>query len=153
MISGEGIVIINSPAKVIFEFILDLHKYMLADQKIRKVYEMQPEGDRIKVKTGGMFRGIATPPAIQYVTPTAYSRIDVVSKPQTLAHIIMPFTGLFTFEELGNNQTRVLHRETFHPPLPFRWLIEPLLSDWLAQDVPAEMALLKKLIEEGIPEQ
>ena len=60
-------------------------------------------------------------------------------------------TAAATFEDLGDRTTRVFHREALDPPTPVKWLIEPLLRDWLAHDTPAEMVRLKQLLEDGGP--
>lgn len=149
MITGEGTVEVERPAKDVYEFVTDLSRYMLADQKIRKIYSVKQQGDVVELRTGGLFRGIATPAAVQYLSATPYSKVRIWSKPYTLAHVVMPFEGLFTFESITENRTRVFHRETFNPPRPFKWALEAYLGDWLTKDVQIEMQRLKELLEAG----
>src|SRR6185369_13714115 len=95
----------------------------------------------------GRFRGVPTPAVRQMATIEPYRRIDVRSKPGTVAHDLAPFHGSFTFEDLGDGTTRVVHREELDVAAPLRWLIEPLLRGWLAADTAAEMVRMKQLLE------
>jgi hypothetical protein len=147
VIAGEGTQVIRRSAKDIFDFILDLEQYRKADTKIDRVYSVRRDGDKTEIHYRGRFRGFPTPAVRQIVTVEPHRRIDVRSKPGTLAHLLAPFHGLFVLEELGDGTTKVFHREALDPPVPVKWLIEPLLGAWLAQDTPVEMVRLKQLLE------
>ena len=147
MIAGEGTQVIRRSAKDIFDFILDLEQYRKADTKIDRVYSVQWESDSAEIRYSGRFRGLSTPAVRQVITIDRYRRIDVRSKPGTLAHLFAPFHGLFILEELGDGTTKVFHREAIDSPAPIKWLIEPLLRRWLEEDTPAEMVRLKRLLE------
>ena len=149
MIAGEGTQIICRPAKDIYEFILDLQRYRKADTKIGRVHSVQWHGQTAEIRYAGRFRGWPTPVVRQVITAEAYRRIDIRSKPGTLAHRIAPFHGLFILEPLDDATTRVFHREALDPPAPFKWLLEPLLGRWLADDTPAEVLRMKQLLEAG----
>jgi hypothetical protein len=147
MIAGEGIELIRRPAKDICQFILDLEQYKRADLKIRRVHSVTWDGDRAEVRYSGRFRGLPTPAVRQVLTVQRYSRIDVRSKPGTLAHALGLFHGVFTFEELHDGTTRVFHREELAFRRPLDRLVEPLLRSWLEADTPREMTRLKTLLE------
>jgi hypothetical protein len=149
MIAGEGTERIRRTAREIWDFILDLEQYRKADTKIARVHWVRRSGDGLEVCYSGRFRGVRTPAVRQTVTLDPHRRIDVRSKPGTLAHLVAPFHGLFLFEELPDGTTKVFHREALDPPAPFKWLLEPLLRRWLAEDTPAEMARMKQLLEAG----
>ncbi|MBI3767151.1 MAG: SRPBCC family protein [Deltaproteobacteria bacterium] len=147
MIAGEGTQLIHRPAKDIYEFVLDPERYKQADLKIAAVHSVTWHGDRAEIHYSGRFRGIATPAVRQIITVQPCRRIDVRSIPGSLAHLMSSFHGMFTLEELGDGDTRVFHREelVFRPPL--KWIIEPLLRDWLADDTRQEVLRLKALLE------
>ena len=147
MIAGEGTQLIRRPAKDIFEFVLDLERYKKADLKIGTVHSVKWQGDHGEIHYDGRFRGFPTPPVRQIITVQRFRRIDVRSKPGTVAHFVSAFHGLFTFEEIGDGLTRVFHREElrFRPPL--KWVVEPVLRTWLERDIPQEVLRLKALLE------
>ena len=147
MIAGEGTQVIRRAPEAIVAFILDLEQYRQADTKITRVHWVRRQGDGAEVCYSGRFRGVPTPPVRQTVAIEPYRRIDVRSKPGTLAHLVSPFHGSFTLEDLGDGTTRVVHREQLDVVAPLRWLIEPFLRDWLAADTAAEMVRMKQLLE------
>jgi hypothetical protein len=100
-----------------------------------------------EIHYSGRFRGWPTPAVRQLIKTQPYSRIDVLSKPGTLAHFVSRFHGTFTFDELGSDTTRVFHREelVFLPPLHL--LLEPLLRSWIENDTAQEVLRLKTLLE------
>ncbi len=149
MIAGEGTAIIRRSAKAIYEFILDLEKYKQADLKIRTVHSVVWHGEQAEVHYSGRFRGLSTPAVRHIITVQPYRRIDVRSKPGTLAHFVSRFHGSFTFEEVGHDETRVFHREElqFRPPLS--WIVEPILRSWLEADTAQEVVRLKAMLEAG----
>jgi hypothetical protein len=149
MIAGEGSQLIRRAARDIYEFILDFESYKKADLKIERVYSVTWRGNEGEVCYTGRFRGLRTPAVRQSVAADPYRRIDVRSKPGTLAHLVSRFHGSFTFEDVGGGVTRVHHREEICFPLPLRWLAEPWLRSWLAADTPQEMLRLKRLLEAG----
>jgi len=149
MIAGEGTALIRRPAKAIYEFVLDLERYKQADTKIGTVHCVTWDGDRGEILYSGRFRGLPTPAVRQTITAAPYRRIDVRSIPGTLAHAMSGFHGLFTFDELADHTTRVFHREELVFRGPLRWVVEPLLRDWLAADTAEEVGRMKTLLEAG----
>jgi len=147
MIAGEGIEMIQRSARDIYEFVLDFERYKMADLKIGKVHSVVWRDGEGEVRYGGRFRGLTTPPVRQRIDVQEHRRIDVRSIPWTLAHAACRFHGVFTFEEVRTNVTRVYHREEFAFRVPLRWLVEPMLRSWLESDVEQEVARLKKLLE------
>ena len=147
MIAGEGTEVIHRPAKAIYEFVLDFDKYRKADHKIRAVHSVSWHGHRAEVHYSGRFRGLPTPSVRQIITVEPYRRIDVRSKPGTIAHFMSRFHGIFTFEELGEGMTRVFHREELVFRRPLGWFLEPPLRAWLENDTPQEVLRLKALLE------
>ncbi len=153
MIAGEGTQIIRRSAREIYEFILDLERYRQADTKIGRVHSVEWRGDVAEICYSGRFRGLNTPAVRQIISAEPYRRIDIRSKPGTAAHRIAPFHGLFTLEQLADGTTRVFHREALAPPVPFKWVLDPLLRAWLERDTPAEMVRLKRLLEAGAADE
>ena len=151
MIAGEGTQLIQRPAKDIYEFVLDLEKYKLADLKIGRVRSVTWHDNSAEVAYSGRFRGLPTPVMRQVITVQPYRRIDVRSKPGTFAERVSRFHGVFTFEDLAGGATRVFHREELIFPPPISWFIEPLLRGWLANDTPQEVRRLKALVEAVAP--
>ena len=147
MIAGEGTQIIRRPAKEIFEFVLDPESYKKADFKIGTVHSLTWRDGQAEIHYSGCFRGWPTPSVRQLIKTQPYSRIDVLSKPGTVAHFVSRFHGTFTFEELGTDATTVFHREelVFLPPLNL--VLEPLLRSWIEHDTPQEVLRLKTLLE------
>jgi hypothetical protein len=146
VIAGEGTAIVRCSAKDAYEFVLDLERYRQADRKVGAVHSVVWHGSEGEIHYSGCFRGWTTPAVRQTITVEPYRRIDVRSKPGTLAHAATCFHGVFTFDELGDGTTRVFHREELdlHPAVA--WLLAPLLRDWLAADTPEEVARMKELL-------
>ena len=150
MIAGEATIDIRRPARECCEFVLDLERYRRADTKIRAVHSVTWKGeDHAEVQYGGRFRGLNTPLVRQSVDVQRYRRIEVRSIPGTLAHAASRFLGVFTFEELGGGVTRVYHREEIDVRPPLRWIVEPFLREWLANDTPVELVRMKRMLEEA----
>ena len=147
VIAGEATQLIHRPAKDIYDFVLDLDSYKKADTKIAEVFSVRWSGDQVEILYRGVLRGIPSPPAVQIATVQPGRRIDVRSKPGTLAHWMVGFHGVFTFEELAGGATRVFHREEFTFRAPFKWIAEPYLAAWLAEDTRQEMVRMKALLE------
>lgn len=150
MIAGEGTVVVQRDARSIYEFILDFDEYKRADHKIGTVYSVTWRGAEAEVCYAGRLRGFPTPAVRQIVSVEPHRRIEVRSKPGTLAHSISRFHGLFTLEELTDGATRLFHREELEFAPPLRWLLEPLLKSWLEADTPEEVLRLKELVERPV---
>src|SRR5262249_51597283 len=152
MIAGEATVDIHRPAREVCDFVLDLERYKQADRKIGSVHSViwNAAGDEADIEYSGRFRGFDTPAVRQTLHVERDRRIDVRSKPGTLAHAVSRFHGIFTFEDLGDGVTRVFHREEIEFGPPLKWLMEPLLRAWLENDTPKEMQRMKALLE-GAP--
>jgi hypothetical protein len=150
MIAGEGTQVIGRSARDIYEFVLDFERYKKADLKIEAVHSTVWRGEQAEVHYSGRFRGLPTPSVRHVVSVQPYRRIDVRSKPGTLAHLVSRFHGIFTLEQLGGGATRVYHREELEFAAPFKWFIEPLLRSWLEADTPQEVERLKMLLEAGL---
>ena len=147
MIAGEGTIVIDRPARDVYEFVLDFEQYMRADLKIAAVHSITWKDDGAEVHYSGRFRGVRTPAVRQAVTVEPYRRIDVRSIPGTLAHFMSTFHGSFIFDALADGTTRVFHREELTFRFPLDLLLEPLLGPWLASDTPQEVARMKTLLE------
>jgi hypothetical protein len=148
VIAGEGTAVVRCSPREAYAFVLDLERYRLADHKIGTVHSVTWHGEHeAEVCYSGRFRGWTTPAVRQTVTVEPYRRIDVRSKPGTLAHAMSEFHGSFVFDEQPDGTTRIFHREeiVFHPALA--WLMESLLGDWLARDTPEEVARMKVMLE------
>lgn len=115
MIAGEGTQLIHRPAKDIYEFVLDPEQYKRADLEIGTVYSVSWRGDQAEIHYSGIFRGVPTPAVRQTIDVEPYRRIDVRSKPGTLAHVMSRFHGLFT---AGTRDSSGRLHQTSPPPGP-----------------------------------
>lgn len=147
MIAGESTQIIQRPAKDIYEFILNPEQYKRADTKIGHVYSLDWHGHLGEVRYSGRFRGVRTPAVRQIISVELHRRIDFRSKPGSFAHFAAPFHGFFVLEPVDATSTKVFHREALDPRIPFKWLMERWLGRWLAEDTPAEVMRLKRILE------
>jgi len=150
VIAGEGTAAIRCPPKAAYEFVLDIDRYRQADHKIGAVHSVVWHGDTAEIRYSGCFRGWTTPAVRQTITVEPNRRIDVRSKPGTLAHLVARFHGLFTFDDLGDGTTRVFHREELDLHPAAAWMLAPLLRDWLTADTPEEVSRMKRLLEENL---
>src|SRR5881396_1055784 len=110
VIAGEGTAVVRGTPRAAYEFVLDLDRYRKADHKIGAVHSVAWHGDEGEIHYSGRFRGWPTPAVRQTIRVERYRRIDVRSKPETAAHTVSRFHGVFTFEDLGDGTTRIFHR-------------------------------------------
>ncbi|MGH9096396.1 MAG: SRPBCC family protein, partial [Acidimicrobiales bacterium] len=64
------------------------------------------------------------------------------------ARWFLNFEGSFECTETEAG-TDVVHREVFDFKPPWQWFLDPLLRKWLENDITAEMARFKDLVEGG----
>jgi hypothetical protein len=150
VIAGEGTEIIERPVEDCWGFVLDFERYMRADTKIARVDWIRWDGDRAEIRYAGKLRGLPASTTVQVIDVQPHRRIDVRSKPGTPQHAACRFHGWFTFDDLGDGRTRVTHREEFDFRPPLRWLVEPRLRDWLAEDTRHEVTRMKEMLEAGV---
>lgn len=144
MISGEGTTTIRRSAAEVMEFVLDFRRYAEADTKIRRVFEMEREGNHGRVRYSAWFWKLPVPTVVHEWTLVPHSRLEVRSTRRDGA--LERFEGLFTCEETSEG-TRVLHRETFVFIPAVAPLIDRLFGSWLARQVRDEVTLLKRALE------
>lgn len=141
-------VIARSPQDIL-EFVMDLERYRAADHKIVRVRSLQREQGDVVVSFRSRARGLPAM-ARQRMHLVAGERIEVTNLPswqQRLVH----FDGSFVCEPTPEG-TRVTHRYVFDFKAPARWILEPYLRTWMASDIRAEMARMKKIMESGHPD-
>ncbi|WP_437622908.1 SRPBCC family protein [Sorangium sp. So ce1151] len=134
------------PPESIIDFVTDLHRYKLADWKIGRVLGMRREGDRIWMRHDGKLRGLPGPPVTLEMTILGRHAVRYRSLRSFPACLFLTFEGGFDLDETAMG-TRVVHTERFRFFAPWRWVMDPFLSEWLARDVREEMGRLKTLIE------
>lgn len=151
MIRAEGTVEIERPPREVLEFVLDLDRYRLADEKITKVAAQPTLGE--DQRTGralyrGKLRGFPTPSQWQTVSLDPWSRLDLTTEPGQWTARMATFEGGFICEELDGGSTRLTHFEQFDFRPPAKWLLEPYLDKWMQRYlVDVELPKLKVLIE------
>lgn len=146
-IIGEATTTVRATPEDVFEFVLDLDRYRQADHKIGRVLDVERTGNTGTARFAGRIRGLPGPVGTYPFTLTE-DRLVFGSPEAGLARWFMDFEGTFecTVTEDG---TRVTHREAYTFKRPWRGLANLLLRGWLERDTTAEMARVKRLIEDG----
>lgn len=145
VIVGEGQATVAASTAEVFEFVLDLHRYRLADRKIGRVGRIERDGDSGTVRFAGRIKGMPGPSGVYPFTMTR-TGLRFGSPIAGPAKWLLEFEGTFDCEE-SENGTIVRHREAFAFKSPWRWLAEPLLRGWLEADTAEEMVRFKQVIE------
>jgi hypothetical protein len=145
VIVGEGQATVAVSTAEVIEFVLDLHRYRLADRKIGRVGRIERDGDTGTVRFAGRIKGVPGPSGVYpfRITPTG---LRFGSPIAGAAKWFLDFEGTFECEE-SDDGTIVRHREAFAFKRPWRWLAEPLLRHWLEADTADEMVRFKQIIE------
>ncbi len=144
MIVGEASATVVVPPREVFEFVLDLDRYRLADHKIGRVGAVNRNGDRGTVTFSGRIRGLPGPSGT-YPFALTPSRLEFGSAIAGAARWFLDFEGTFDCA-VTDRGTVVTHREVFDFKRPWRWVLEPLLRRWLESDVGEEMVRFKELV-------
>ncbi len=132
------------PPSEVFDFVLDLHRYQLADHKVRKVGRIERTGDTGTARFSSRIRGIPGPPAT-YPFTVSPSRLWIGTPKTGPTRFVLTFEATFDCEETEAG-TVVLHREAYGFKRPWRWLAEPLLGRWLEADTAKEMDRFHELL-------
>jgi hypothetical protein len=146
MIEGIGEAIIARAPEEIIAFVTDLERYKRADWKIGRVLEVRRDGDRILMRHDGKLRGIPGPAVTLELVVDGRRAVRYHSVPTFPSRCVLTFDGGFELDEAAGG-TRVVHVERFHFLAPWRWVAEPFLREWLANDVREEMTRLKAILE------
>lgn len=143
-IVGEATIVVDATPAEVFDFVLDLDRYRLADHKIGPG-RTHRNGSSGTVEFVGRLRGVPGPKGVYpyELTPT---RVTVGSPIAGPARWFLDFEGVFDCE-ITDAGTRVLHRETFAFKRPWRWVAGPALRRWLPRDVEAEMRRFGALVD------
>lgn len=146
MIEGVGEAIVRRPPEAIIAFVTDLTQYKRADWKIGRVLETRRDGDRIFMRHDGTLRGLSGPAVSLEMVVESTTSVRYRSIPSFPARLFLTFDGGFELTQTLEG-TRVVHTERFRFFLPWRWIAEPFLRRWLANDVREEMVRLKSILE------
>ena len=145
MAVGEASTLVMRPAAEILDFILDVEAYRAVDPRLRTIKWVRRTPGETVFRFRPALMGLPGPMTTQRVTLTPGKRVDITPEPSRLDRIA-GFTGLLECTpEAGG--TRVHRRLEFRLARPLSWLMDPLLTRWLEQDVPAELARLKAHLE------
>lgn len=147
MIIGEASATVAASPSEVFELVLDLERYKLADRKIGRVGAVRRDGDRGSVRFSGRIRGLPGPSGT-YPFELSSTRLWVGSPTAGAARWLLDFEGTFDCETTDQG-TVVTHREVFDFKRPWRWLAEPLLRSWLERDTAEEMTRFEQLFAPG----
>lgn len=145
VIVGEATTTVSVSPDAVFDFVLDLERYRLADHKIGRVGPVERWGDRGMATFSGRIRGLPGPSGTYpfVVTPSRLAFSSAIAGP---ARWFLDFEGTFECRATEDG-TEVTHREVFDFKRPWRWLVEPFLRRWLESDTAEEMARFKQLVE------
>ncbi len=149
MIEGIGTILIARPPQAIADFVTDLESYKLADWKIGRVLHQERSDEKIIMRHDGRLRGLPGPAVKLELTRVDPHTIRYRSLTSFPSRFVLRFEGGFDFR-LTPDGTEVTHTERFHFYWPWKWLAEPFLRDWLAQDVQAEMQRMKAILEGSV---
>jgi hypothetical protein len=150
MIEGIGEALVRRPPEAIIAFVTDLSRYKKADWKIGRVLESRREGNRIFMRHDGTLRGLPGPPVSLEMTIEGSTSVRYRSVPTFPSKWFLTFDGGFELSEVEGG-THVVHMERFRFHAPWRFVAEPFLRTWIAEDVPKEMARLKTILESEGP--
>jgi hypothetical protein len=146
MIEGIGDIVILREPEDIVAFVTNLNTYKMADLKIGRVLEQRTEGNSIFMKHDGSLRGIPGPAVSLEMKIESQTKITYRAVPTFPSRFILDFNGGFELTLLEKG-TRVIHVERFHFKVPFKFVAEPFLRNWLQTDIAEEMKRLKLLLE------
>lgn len=146
---AEGSALISREPKDILEFVLDLERYRLADQKLNRIYFVKRNGNTGLVRYSGQLWGIPTPAETQEFHLTPYSRLEFWSVPSRWPGLLSRFAGLFTCEPQAQG-TMVFHSETVHLARLIAPLAVSVLGGWFQAEMNREVHRLKTLLETGV---
>jgi hypothetical protein len=146
MIEGVGEALIRARPEAILAFVTDLERYKLADWKIGRVFETRREADAFFMRHDGKLRGVPGPSVALRMVVIGKAAARYHSVPTFPSRLFLTFEGGFELTETPEG-THVVHTERFRFFAPWRWIAEPFLRDWLAEDVRQEMKRLQVLLE------
>lgn len=151
MIRAEGSIDIERSPREVLDFVLDLHRYRLADAKITSV-TAQPTLTEDNCEGRALYRaklrGIPTPSQWQIVSLVPWRRLDIRTEPGQWTAQIATFEGGFICEPRSDGTTHFTHFEQFDFRPPVKWLLDPYLDKWMQRYlVDDELPRLKTLIE------
>lgn len=150
MIIGEASVTVDAPRTAIFEFVLDLERYRQADHKIGPggTITWNDDGTGGTMRFPGRLLGLPAPTGTYPFTKSENSLRIGPPIAGGARWVLEDFDGSFELVETDDGVVAT-HREALQFRRPWRWLIDPLLRRWLANDTTKEMARFKQLVESG----
>src|ERR1700735_3510773 len=119
MILGQASTTVAASPADVFEFVLDLNRYRLADHKIGRVGPLTQTGDGGTVSFSGRIKGLPGPAGTYPFTKTE-SRLVIGSATAGPARWFLDFEGTFDCQ-VTDQGTVVTHREVFNFKRPWRW--------------------------------
>lgn len=138
MAHGEARLVMEQSPREIIEFVLDLHEYQKVDDKLAKVYRVERDGDAVVFRFRPRLLGLPGPVTTQRVALNEEGdRIEVSGIPSWTDSFVR-FHAFFHLAET-NEGTLVHRRVEFHFRPPVSWLMDRVVSRWLAEDVPREL--------------
>lgn len=145
-IVGEASTTVQASPEEVFEFVIDLERYRLADHKIGRVGHVERAGDGGTVRFSGRIMGMPGPsgtyPFTLSDTRLAFGR--PVAGPARW--FLEDFEGSFVCD-VTDEGTHVTHREAYLFARPWRWVVGPLLRRWLERDTAGEMVRFQALLD------
>ena len=129
------------------EFVLDLDRYRLADNKIGRVTQpVELDGDGVgRVRYWGRMRGTPPAPDTNIVRLTRWSELTFESAPRQPARLLLDFTGRFVCTEVDGG-CEVTHSYDVRFRRPLRWIYDPLLRSWLQDELDAELDRVQAIL-------
>lgn len=131
----------------ILEFVMDIERYQLIDDKIRPVLWARRDGERVEFACRPKLGGIRIPGAavVQWVQLTPSRRIDIGLVPSIWTRLA-DFHATFEVTAVEGG-TLVDRRLTFSFSPALRWLLQPVLAKRLPGEVQDELRRAKDYLE------
>lgn len=137
------------------DFVLDVRRYAIVDDKIGPIQWTRRRGDLVEFKFRPRLPGLRLP-ALRIVSQmrlTPGSRIDVALAPlprNITSRLASRFRASFSWTP-RNDGLRVRRAISFDFSPAVRWWVEPVLRRTLLASVRRELQLSKEILENGFP--
>jgi ribosome-associated toxin RatA of RatAB toxin-antitoxin module len=149
MASGESELVIQYPPDGIIDFVMDLQEYRKVDDKLGTIHWIKPapDGEGVFVRFRPKLMGMPGPNTTQRVVVHPGHRIEISGVP-AWTDAFVTFRGYFRCEPTAEG-TKVTRGLDFRFRKPMSWLMNGMVTRWLATAIPRELAQAKEYLESG----
>ena len=150
VLRAEATRVVPATSREVLEFVLDLERYRDADTKIGRVTQPIVLDDTGEGRTRywGRLRGTPPAPDTNIVRLHRWSELTFTGAPRQPARLVLDFTGRFGCDDTDEG-CRVTHGYELAFRRPFRWIYEPLLGEWLQDELEAELDRVRAILGDG----